>query len=316
MTHIAANYKETALNSSGNPTQFLKDFLGDVIGFRQNNYRVTNDLWDIDKLNIKNLPQIELRNDVYGYDENGMYVCFANRRIGGGIAGSHGFVQEEIAVFESNQFPLQIYWRKYRDPQRAQIELGKLDEIPAILKVKHLFNVRKPSKYYITNSGPYRGKINWNRYRTDLENEVAITPDKFIEVIPPREIFWLNMAAVKINGMSKANPLNPREVLIKMLRVAYRAFKDAIGVLLAYGLPCVIHTGNWGAGAFGHDVRVAFTIQRMAAWWVKTEFPNVDIKLIYYTYDSDTFAQLKPLALSHPMRRQDLLNITKSRMSI
>lgn len=315
MRHIATRSGYNAFNRGGKPSSFLENLLGVVVGFKQNYASIGNsiNLWNnVRSLKLSNLPIIELRDGVYKYEPNGMYVCFANKRIGGSIVGSHGFVQEEIAVFESNQFPLQVYWKIRKDPQRGAIELGKLDEIPAILKVNHLFNVKPPGDEYRTRSpGNYFGCINWNHYRADLEAHVEANPDKFVEVTSPREIFWLNMAAIKISNMKKSSSPNSKEVLRQMLLVAYRAFREAIDVLSAHGLPPVIHTGNWGAGAFGHHVKVAFAIQRLAAWWA-AEHSGTRIQLIYYTYRPDIHAELAPLVAQSPMKRSTLVTITNT----
>ena len=62
------------------------------------------------------LPLITLAAGPYCYEEGGAYVNFAARRLGRGVL-HEGFVQEEIATFESNLLPV-----LYTESRRHELE--------------------------------------------------------------------------------------------------------------------------------------------------------------------------------------------------
>ena len=253
------------------------DLLGSVVGYEQKyaTHKNKDVLWDhVQQLKPSRRPTIQLVQGSYVYENDKMYVCFANQRIGGGILSS-GFVQEERAVFESNQFPLQVLWKFNENERSTKLDLIHLDEKPAILKVRHLFNLKQ------------------NINRRNLENNVYKNPNDFITLLDsPKEIYWLNMAAVRIIDMDPHETDMLQNALKKMLLVAYRAFREAIDVLKAHKREFVIQTGNWGTGAFGHNYRVALVIQYIAAWWASQD-SNTALTLRYHTYDENIHKYLE-----------------------
>ena len=202
----------------------------------------------------------------YEYKPMEVYVNFANKRLGGGVLG-RGWVQEEIATFESNIVVLCHWLASHRVPA-----LENLDACPRLLSMQHLFYVHP--KYFGDGSKVLLSDYNFKHKTID-----SIITEEVVEC------FWLCVAAPNITGLSSRPGA---KIFLQFVCSMYMAFYQALGAQVP-GIKRIINTGNIGAGAFGHRSPVVVYLQAWVALKVTVHL-GVDAILNYYTYDDKTRA--------------------------
>jgi len=192
-----------------------------------------------------------LQGRPYEYQDGEAYVDFAARKIGGGVLGE-GFVQEEIAILESNFLPWVAAVRggSHEGTRFCKtVSLKKLDQQPVVLGVRMFLKVVKQDEIY-------GGK--------KLAAKKPFDPDRYLQELQPKpkDIYLIAMAAKSWNHQPGGR--YTRAEVEAMTLLAFRGFHDAMLAQHRDGLPLVLHTGNWGAGAFGNSHLTIWAIQRAA----------------------------------------------------
>lgn len=216
----------------------------------------------------------------YRYQNHEAYVDFANRYIGGGVM-TQGFVQEEIEIFESSFLPwvaaVRLQQLRNKDPNTPVALPGcdgpnllALDRTPVVTYWRMFTDVDSKTAY---------GKKLQTLSPTQVPNVLQLRPS-------PVDIFSIAMAAPDF-GKSTA-PYSYKDIE-NMVLLATRAFYNALLVLDESKLPLVIHTGNWGAGAFKNSIKTVFGIQTIAMAAAYTLFQQTTGKSPKVNFHYDAF---------------------------
>lgn len=235
---------------------------------------------DVDLLGTKlqkneNL-KINITDKAYEYKNNEAFVDFANERIGGGALGN-GFVQEEIEMIESTFLPWLTQIPKSNSAKTSlswcpQVDLRKLNIKPALMRFRIIFKVQ---------DGVYGDKLK------------DIKPEKVPDILKKRDenadIYSIALAAVNF-GFKNPKPYDSKN-LRQMTLAATRAFLDTMLAMHADNVPIIIHTGNWGAGAFNGNIHTVYAMQAIAVAAAYEQFKNIvksspEVKFFY-----DAFGQ-------------------------
>lgn len=191
-----------------------------------------------------------LKASPYTYRSGEAYVDFANRKLGGGIL-REGFVQEEILLLETNVLPWVAAVRggKAKGTRFCPaVSLKNLDEQPVVLQCRRFLEVAHVDEIYGRRKLAARRPFEAARYLKPLPR--------------PADLYLVAMAAKAFpKGGGYAYSQKDIEA---MTLLATRGFYDALMAQVADGKPLVLHTGNWGAGAFGNSRRTMWAIQRVA----------------------------------------------------
>lgn len=258
-----------------------------------------NTLSDQDFLNAKLKPfshqsEIEflLTKTAYQYAENEAFVDFANAFLGGG-ALTHGFVQEEIEMLESNILPWLTQVSR-KDPNQNSLEwcpsvsLTKLDQTPVVMKFRLPF--LWDSKVY---GRELDNKNNKDAFKNLIKRSTSI------------DIYSIAMAAIRLKNRGEYGFDNVQRMVI----VSARAFYDTMLAMHEAKTPIIIHSGNWGAGVFNGTVEAAWKIQAigmMAAFSLLKEKTGEDVrvKYIYNAFDEPSYQKAQ-------QAKQELEGFTK-----
>jgi hypothetical protein len=180
------------------------------------------------------------------------FVDFANPEMGGGVMES-GFAQEEILLLETSFLP----WVAALQARPArgvnifrEVSLKELDRKPVVVRLRRFLEVANADQVY--------GR--------KLEGAKPFDPARCLVPLPsPMDIYVTAMAApdLRRNRGSVPQPY-PQPTIAAMVVLATRAFYDTLLAQAKDGKPLVIHTGNWGCGAFGNSRRTVWAIQRVA----------------------------------------------------
>jgi hypothetical protein len=184
------------------------------------------------------------------YRDGEAYVDFANKKIGGGVLGG-GFVQEEIMLLETNFLPWVAAVRGSRHSGTTfarDISLKQLDRVPVVIGVRRFLEVANQSEIY----GPR------------LEQRIPFQADQYLRLLPRPQDIYLTALVAKDYGHARGGPRYTRDDIEAMTVTAARGFYDTLMAQHGDGKPLVIHTGNWGAGAFGNSKRTIWAMQRAA----------------------------------------------------
>lgn len=82
-----------------------------------------------------------------------------------------------------------------------------------------------------------------------------------------------------------AGQLYRKEHLERLFYTAYNAFSNIKNIAQEQGKKAIVHTGNWGAGAFGNDPKTVYLIQLLAA-----QFAGID-EIVMYPIEHSNFQQ-------------------------
>lgn len=252
-------------------------------------------------------PDINLVNKYYTYKKDEYYVDFASANLGGDVLGDHGFVQEEIMFAESSFLyvfasikkhnhhditfdvinePLLVYTTHlikniYTDINEAKKIFGKDEKYNDIIKKDNCKN------FGVSAYGSCAIEIGEYLKNKEKNKEKIINEMKKVENNIP--YYFIAIAA---NNRKKNNNVEKKytyEEFSKLLQTAYRGYL----LTLKYHESCrshekcVIHTGNWGVGAFGHNLGMIYIIQYLALSLAYSKYHDVKLDIKYHYGQND-----------------------------
>lgn len=172
---------------------------------------------------------------------------FADRNLFGFGFGSL-LAQDELQILEHpGLYHLKLHLREQRMDR-----LGN-NEIALIENVQRLGNLDTQTPF------PTGGTLYGNSFATATQDQIT---SKLTRLTPPHASNIFAMAAPHIPGNLHNQPYQKQhlEQLFYTCYTAFAAVKERSG-----DARCVVHTGNWGAGAFGNDPKTVAVIQLAAA---------------------------------------------------
>jgi hypothetical protein len=185
------------------------------------------------------MPTMIQHREYYDYTQDGMYVVFANKHLGGGFRGS-GWVQEEIITVEFYEMAMGIDMLE-RSGQR------QLSQTQAALWFSLLRNS-------VANQNKYGG----SNIRRDVDAH-TFRADQYLS--PPTDYKFVDL--ISIDAPQREN----RDALYTFDEIRFLFLKALAGFETAAAYGCKkIHSGGWGAGVFNNQVSVILSIQVLAAW--------------------------------------------------
>jgi hypothetical protein len=185
----------------------------------------------------------------YEYKSNEAYVDFAAKKLGGGVLG-RGFVQEEIMVMESNLLPLVAATKLKASGANTcpELPLKNLDKHPVVIQGRRFLEVTGQDEIY--------GRLLEAKAPFDAEQHLRLCQN-------PIDIYLTAMAAPDFHHASKGKTYTQAD-LSALLTLAVRGFYDTMMAQHGDHNPLIIHTGNWGCGAFGNSRQTIWVVQRLA----------------------------------------------------
>jgi hypothetical protein len=197
-------------------------------------------------LGSKNI-HYKLQGIPFKYEPHKAYANFANQYWGGGVLGGAN-VQEEIKMRQSNALP----WIAQKTSASSNkvswcpnIAINDLDNNPVVMSLSLFLN--------FDNKKGYGRKMHVMKKTQQKE---LLTPFK----TKPIEIYSFAMAAPY---MKKSNEYQ-KKLLEDMFYTAHQAFLYTMLAMDHDNRDIEIHTGNWGAGAFNHSIKMSWALQWLA----------------------------------------------------
>lgn len=221
-----------------------------------------------------------------GKDALHFYANHAAQRLGGGIVskGDSGFVQEEKCTYRFSLIAPLAYKQLNDKLEYFDTNLG---EIPLLIKTNVLLHEIFDGNFY--------GKLGLKML---ADNPTTINKYYREHNTKPR-IYWLCKAIPIIqrkNGEDYSKLYKNYAIIEWSLFLCYKAYCLAIqtGETEKKINEITIHDGNWGCGAFGHNLNTIYVIEHMAInMAVQTMIPKKKVNFIYHTYDDQTKFKLK-----------------------
>lgn len=184
------------------------------------------------------------------------WQSFSNRHLGGGVMNK-GFVQEEIHII--TMFPQLLFLIQENNVT------GTLDLYPRL----DFFTVKT-----VLKDNNYYGQIGIHK----LEKEGG-SCNKIIKTVPEIDVGWLS-SALHNRQRSKGTPYAPSEIE-KMFNILLKS-----SVLAIRSDSVAYHTGAHGCGAYGHNVKTVYLLQRLA--WNVANYVMGKNMIMYWHYIDDT----------------------------
>ncbi len=264
-----------------------------------------------------------LRAQPYAYRDGEAYVDFANRKIGGGVM-TRGFVQEEILMLETNFLPW-VAALKARGAKGVSfcpdVPLDSLDTQPVVIKlrrflevahvhaiygrkllgakpfdpVQHLVPLATPVDIYMPamaapdyKRGPGGGGTGHGGSHGGIDHRIESRGHK-----PGGHSRKPGRTGHKSGSPSHKHAAPASHYTLKAIQdlmvLATRAFYDTLMAQDQDGKPLVIHTGNWGCGAYGNSRRTIWVVQRAALEAAYRLFSQATGKALDVAYHYDAF---------------------------
>jgi chemotaxis protein histidine kinase CheA len=236
----------------------------------KNNVAVSNNA----AYEFKDLINYKLTPDALIYKEDEAFPNFANKFWGGGVLNldtDHGNVQEEIQMRQSNALiwiAEKNYAKSHFTPWCNAININDLEKNPVVMKLDILFD--------FDNARGYGPKMSQLLNKDPSQVNTLLTPKA-----KPVQIYSYAMAAPKLKKGSQYT----KEILENMYNTAVKAFYSImLAMIHDEREEIIIHAGNWGAGAFGHSIKMSWAIQLLAYNHAKAMVNNN--YRISYQYDA------------------------------
>jgi len=200
----------------------------------------------LDKAKIKNY--VKLFPGKFKYESGEWYPIFANKKVGGGWL-THGFVQEEKIMFEFPETGMALFLN-------GRTTLLSPMEIASYENVKHVIDIE-----------PYGNKV----YSVKVEKSKSWNPVNN----GPR----VNFVVLDAINISKTGKMSHSDVYYMMRKLL-------ASMTLVKSKNKVFNFGNWGCGAFGHDIKFILRLVSLCA-------NLVEIPVHYYLYTNDDDTNVK-----------------------
>jgi len=233
-------------------------------------------------------PQFEMREDTFEYIPNKdpehvaeWYVNFADTRLFVAYQGPL-FAQDEMQVAEMPSLGhlKECLLDKARD-DASMNPLTREHNKPTPILISGI----ERRVFVKTDVNPHEDRpygLYGNNFARAKDSDVVRKATKKIE--PPTMVNMIAMAA--LSGGYGAYSLRD---IVDSYTTAYTSFlaakvesnTDRKGEPLKHEKKVIIHTGNWGTGAFGGNKALMAIVQMAAAWQAGIH------KLVYHTFDKD-----------------------------
>jgi hypothetical protein len=308
------NFKDLPLINQSYVKLWQKNFSTLLQGTSLGFYSGDNLLWQ----NINNILvsfsdiKYELKAQPFIYEADKAYANFANRIWGGGVLRGAN-VQEEIKMRQSNALP----WIAQKTNDRSdhvswcpEIDINKLDDSPVVMSIALFLN--------FDNQKGYGRKI------------FALPKKEQLALLSPMknslQIYSIAMAAPYLDK----NSFYSEEIIKNMMLTAVKAFYYTMLAMNHDNKNIEINTGNWGAGAFNHSVKMSWAVQLFSVLVANNLFKEKthSKKETNYVYNSfgqneakliaKAFSEIEPILKTNPNLDQvikylvDLSNQNKS----
>ncbi|EAR93857.4 poly (ADP-ribose) glycohydrolase (macronuclear) [Tetrahymena thermophila SB210] len=219
--------------------------------------------------------ELKQQQDTFSYfkpphDECHWYLNFADNKLFG-FYTSALYAQDEL---QCTEMPMLAHVKEYLETQRSVPNLKprtqEKDEPTPVLIV----NVPRIGTIDINPDQKYRQGLYGNNFRQLKEQDL---PQK-LTIFEKENLVYTNIIAMSAIGYG--NGQYTKDQIIFTLYTAYKAFRQALEITNLYypNQKCVIHTGNWGCGAFGNNYQLIAILQILAA-----NLAGVD-KMYYHTF--------------------------------
>jgi len=234
------------------------------------------------KVVIPDNLNLEIIVGPYIFHHNHAYENFANKDLGGGVLASEsGFVQEEkITIISSLLLPL------IGSDHALPLEDTNLYDQPMIMnQVTIMVHETNPSELY--------GQAGIRKIK---QNPNLIKQNYLLHPAMP-EIIWIckSIPPMRNNDHYMTKNHNKIPVDIWALLLSIEANLSTIQIMDKN--PDIksisIHGGNWGCGAFGHNLNTMFMIEHLAIIAaVRIYQPTKQVTYHYHTYDESSNTKL------------------------
>lgn len=226
----------------------------------------------------------------YEFTNENQYHVFANhaaRHLGGGTFHPNGgFVQEEKITITSSLLLTLAYKETSGKLNQLDIDLGVQ---PLLILMNILFSETDPKDLY--------GK----QGMTMITKNPSLISKNYVQHKAEPRIAWLCKAVARMdidNGENYNNKLiHGTPVIYHILLLAIESYCMAIESVEYNNKinEIHIHDGNWGCGAFNHNVNTIFILEHMAiSIAISLVNPKKKVYFDYHAYDTETAKKLEP----------------------
>ena len=213
------------------------------------------------------------------------YMNFADRLLFGFYDASN-FSQDEIQTLEMPLLPsMMLAIESLKDNLLKTLTAEKKKPTPWIFEnVPH---------WILVNTAPVLDdSTNVNFYGRDFRNASRAVIEKGLTVLKPDESCSVNIICARAPPQGY-NEFYTKEDMGYFLSCAISAFGGAVK---NSSRPCKIHTGNWGAGAFGNNLEASYLVQLIAGAMCGVA------ELVFHKADAEVFAKARHKFDSMPDR--------------
>ncbi|KAL4478867.1 hypothetical protein ABPG72_009693 [Tetrahymena utriculariae] len=222
--------------------------------------------------------------DIFSYykppeNESHWYLNFADTSLFG-FYNSALYAQDELQCTEMPLLPhVKEYLQTQKEVPNLKPRTQEKDKPTPVL----IMNVPRIGTIDIRPDEKYKQGLYGNNFRKLKEQDLNEKLTLFLK----EDLVYTNIIAMSALGYGYGR--YTKEQIEFTLLTAWKAFSQAVEKTKEFYHPkkCVIHTGNWGCGAFGNNYQLMAILQIFAANLAKVE------KLYYHTFNKHGSNQYK-----------------------
>ncbi|KAL4441344.1 hypothetical protein ABPG74_013639 [Tetrahymena malaccensis] len=241
--------------------------------------RCINDI-DTSKINYLSEDLYKTQNyykqDTFSYykppnNETHWYLNFADTHLFG-FYTSALYAQDEL---QCTEMPLLAHVKEYLQTQKSVPNLKPRTQESNNPTPVLIMNVPRIGTIDIRPDAKYQKGLYGNNFRNLKEQDLK----EKLTVFQNEDLVYTNIIAMSALGYNHGE--YTRYQILFTLETAWKAFSQAVQCTKNYypNTSCVIHTGNWGCGAFGNNYQLMAILQVLAA-----NLAGVEI-LHYHTFN-------------------------------